>query len=33
MILFIYRIYFYSITYMTLFNSLLYRKNIAHKYL
>jgi hypothetical protein len=33
MILYISRIYFYSVTYMTLFLSLLYIKNIAHKYL
>jgi hypothetical protein len=27
------RICFYSVTYMTLFVSLLYSKNVAHKYL
>jgi hypothetical protein len=33
MILYISRIYFYSVTYMTLFVSLIYNKNVAHKYL
>jgi hypothetical protein len=33
MILCITRICFYSVTYMTLFVSLLYNKNVAHKYL
>jgi hypothetical protein len=33
MILCINRIGFYSVTYMTLFVSLLYSKNVAHKYL
>jgi hypothetical protein len=33
MILYISRIYFYSGTYMTLFVSLIYSKNITHKYL
>jgi hypothetical protein len=33
MILYISRICFYSVTYVTLFVSLLYSKNIAHKYL
>jgi hypothetical protein len=32
-ILCINRIYFYSANYKTLFDSLLYSKNIAHKYL
>jgi hypothetical protein len=32
MILYISRICFYSITYVTLFVSLLYSKNVAHKY-
>jgi hypothetical protein len=32
MILCISRIYFYSVTYMTLFVSLIYSKNVAHKY-
>jgi hypothetical protein len=33
MILYISRICFYSVTYMTLFVSLLYSKNVTHKYL
>jgi hypothetical protein len=33
MILYITRICFYSVTYMTLFVLLLYSKNVAHKYL
>jgi hypothetical protein len=33
MILYISRIDFYSVTYMTLFVSLLYSKSVAHKYL
>jgi hypothetical protein len=33
MILCISRICFYSVTYMTIFVTLLYSKNIAHKYL
>jgi hypothetical protein len=33
MILCISRICFYSVTYMTLFVSLIYSKNVAHKYL
>jgi hypothetical protein len=33
MILYITRICFYSVTYMTLFIPLLYSKNVAHKYL
>jgi hypothetical protein len=33
MILYITRICFYSITYMTLFVPLIYSKNVAHKYL
>jgi hypothetical protein len=32
MILYISRICFYSLTYVTLFVSLLYSKNVAHKY-
>jgi hypothetical protein len=33
MILYMSRICFYSVTYMTLFVSLLYSKNVAYKYL
>jgi hypothetical protein len=33
MILFISRICFYSVIYMSLFVSLLYSKNVSHKYL
>jgi hypothetical protein len=33
MILCITRIYFYAVTYKTIFDSLLYSKNVAHKYL
>jgi hypothetical protein len=33
MILYMSRICFYSVTYMTLFVSLIYSKNVAYKYL
>jgi hypothetical protein len=33
MILCISRIFFYSVNYMTLFVSLIYSKNVAHKYI